>query len=234
MAEDNNTQKTGTSIAKKTSDIASAAVTVALGMASTNKGDLVKLGISTGRMILRRDFNRALSSTYEYFMKKGSLDENYFSSPEWADLSPEFDIINGNNFGKEKLDYLRKIFANLALNPRDANKKYLLDIALKLSEPQIKILIADFNLSKQPIPLERISKPIGEWRQAIAQESGLEYAEMISLHDGGLVENELLTHTVGRSNDYVVIDPKLSRLSDLGYALCSLMMLEDDPVKRED
>lgn len=202
------------------------------GMAVTNREDFLRLVVHSGQLMIQKQFSQALHDSYSFFVKNGEIKAEYFDSTSFGDLAPEFATVSESSFSVYKLNQIRKIFVNLAKDHDDGSHlKHLLDVALELSETEIKVLLADFAYIEL-LPTERPASGIGyasEWAQAIAGISGLKHSELVILASDGLINKRLMTPYQYPDQSGVACDLGMSRLTTLGMGLCSLLFLENDP-----
>jgi hypothetical protein len=204
------------------------------GVAVSDRKDLVRLIAHAGDQMLKGDFSRTLHDTYVYLANKGSIDPAYLDSTKLADLAPEFRQVEDGDFGIEQLNALRKIFANLAIvGDSQINAKFLLDIGLSMSELEIRVLLADFKLaSKELTDTEyRDLRNSNQWVKTLSIESGLELDELVVEAEDGLMQKRLISGRMLSDRSGVNFIRGKSRLTDTGFALCKLMILEDDPLQ---
>jgi hypothetical protein len=200
------------------------------GMAVTSPKDLIKLAAHAGDHLLKGEISQALTDTYVFYVNKGEIDPKYFDSTKFADLAPEFGRVQNEAHGIDKLNMLRRIFVNLARDNGDgSHRKYLLDVALDMSEPEIKVLIADMELAKQT----SISglRSSAKWLDEIASTSGLKHTNLVEIAEKSLIERGLLTPRHHSDGSGTYFETGKGRLTTMGWELCELTVLEDDPVK---
>lgn len=169
-------------------------------------------------------------------MNKGEIESKYFDSSQFADLAPEFGKLYREEYGIDKLDMLRRVFANLAKdNGQNSHKKYLLDIALTMTEPEIKALVADAELART-IDDQQDANELRQdhkWLSRVADVSGLKHSSLVATAEKGLVEKGLLSGrrmSDGSGTDFMM---HRGRLTTMGNELYELMILDDDPVAAE-
>ena len=188
-----------------------------------------------GDHFLKSQYSEALSDTYTYLINKGSIDPKYFESRELADLAPEFGRIQKESYGVEKLDTLRKIFANLARDAgRSSHKKYLLGIAIGMTEPEIKVLLADAelvdSLANQDQRVINSFRNSHRWREKVASTSGLKHEALVEAAETGLVNKGLMSGWVYTDRSGNNFTANNGRLTSMGIELLDLMKLDDDPI----
>ncbi len=212
-----------------------AVLKVLAGAALTKPAELLQLAAHAGDRMLKKEFSMAVFETYSYFMNKGQIDQAYFDTSTFADLAPEFKTVHDNSYGIDKLNTLRRVFVNLALdNGAASHKKYLLDIALLMSEPEIKVLIGDYT---QRSVAETMIGPAGfmqaiTWHQHIAAVTGLKHEVLVSIASKDLIGRGLMNGYLYGDNSGIGITPPNGRLTPMGIELASLMLLDDDPIEK--
>jgi hypothetical protein len=205
------------------------------GVSVSSPKDLIKIAAHAGDLMLKRDFSTALADTYAFFIHNGSIDTKYFDTTNFADLAPEFKTVLNGDFGVSKLDALRKIFTNLAKdNGKNSHKKYLLDIALEMSEPEIKTLIADHAFIVLLPEMKNTTGLIETqlWLAHVAKISGLKHDSLVRAASDRLIERGLFGGYVYGDNSAVRTDDTRSRLTTMGLELYELMQVDDDPFKK--
>lgn len=213
--------------------ITRAVIKTVAGIALTDKKDFVRLAAHGGDELLKGHFSQVLFDTYSYFMNKGEIDPAYFDSSDFADLSPELNKTLNGNYGKDKLNTVRKIFVNLAINAGDSvYKKYLLDIALEMSEPEIKVLITDHKLSEEADDSEIANdlRHTAQWLTRIASDSGLKHESLVRIASDGLIAKGLFTGYIYTDNSAVEFYKNRGRATTMGEELCTLAYLSEDPL----
>ena len=199
------------------------------GVLSSSPKDFIQLAAYAGDQLLKGQFSQTIYDSYAFFINKGEIDPKYFDTTQFADLAPEFAELRDGEYGVYKLNQLRKIFINLAKdNGKDSHKKYLLDTALKMDEPEIKVMLADHHLAK----FEAQDKDLmmqDNWYDGITRVSGLKHNDLVSLARRLLEEKGLLR--LGLPSDKINFLPGSGSLTTMGVELCELMQLEDDPVE---
>lgn len=204
------------------------------GIAVTKPSEFLKLAAHNGDLLLKSHFSEALHDTYAFFVNKGEIDPKYFDTTKFADLAPEFGEIEKGSFSIEKLNTLRKMFVNLAKDSSENSyKKYLIDIAIQMEQPEFKILMVEYRVAK-----ERIWKPsnsivgFSEWARSLAEISGLKHEALVSLYSEKLEERALITARQYADKSGVAWSEGKSRLTDMGMEICELIILKDDPMKK--
>ena len=203
------------------------------GMVVTRPSDFIRLAAHSGDLLIKKDFSQALHDTYSYFINKGDIDAKYFDSTNFGDLSPEFNKLSDEKNGIYKLNQLRKIFINLAKdNNENSHKKYLLDIAIELNEPEIKTLLGDYNIKNEMISANANLgiTTASEWARAVARISGLKHESLVINASNKLIGKGLITDYQYSDKSGVAFNKGQGRLTSLGLELCEIMILEDDPV----
>lgn len=210
-----------------------AVIKTVAGIAVTKPGDFLRLAAHSGDLMIKRHFSQALHDTYTYFMRNGEIKPEYFDSTSFGDLAPEFGKISDSSFGIFKLNQLRKMFVNLAKdNGSSSHEKYLLDIALELSELELKVLIGDFNSigTMSTNPPDREITSASEWARVVAETSGLKHENLVRVASETLIARGLMTPYQYGDKSGVACSPTASRLTSSGLELCEMLLLEDDPV----
>ncbi len=201
------------------------------GMASTKPSDFLKLAAHNGDLLLKREFSQAIYDTYTYFVNKAKIDKKYFDTKDFADLAPEFRRIERGDFSIIQLDTLRKMFVNLALNKsKNKHQKYLIDIALTLTEPEIIVLTADWDMGQNNVLLGRSSH--ADWAAECARVSKLQHVALIESAEDGLIKKKLLTSRDYSDGSRVHISENTSRLTTMAQELCEMTLLDDDPLEQ--
>jgi hypothetical protein len=219
---------------KKTTQLSRAVIKTVAGAAITNPNDFIKLAAHAADESLKGNFSKALLDTYAFFINRGDIDAKYLDSGRLADLAPEFKKISDQPYSIDQLNYLRKIFVNLAKdNTEQSHKKYLLDIALLMEEPEMKVLIADYRIASESIWKPSSGVPIAaEWRREVAVISGLQHEALVGLYSEKLEAKMLISERQYSDKSGIAWNNKKSRLTTMGYELCRMTMLDDDPLEQ--
>lgn len=218
----------------KVKQVSRGVIKTVAGMALTTPADFVRLAAHASDHLLKGDFSEAIANTYSFFVNKGEIDPKYFDSKQFADLAPEWGRVKREAYGVDKLDALRCIFVNLARNrDPDGYKKYLLDIALDMTEPEIKVLIADAELAqtvRDDSTLRRL-RSTADWINEVTELSDLRHGSLVITAEDGLMAKGLISSRLrnDRSGTDFILDH--GRLSSAGAELYQLMLLENDPVQ---
>jgi hypothetical protein len=218
---------------KQVTDIVRASLQTVVGMASTSPQEFLKLAVHAGGELLKGQASVALAHSYNFYMNKGRIDPAYFESTHFVDLAPEFRRVLEGNYGQDKLDALRRIFVNLAMdNGANSHMKYLLDIALDMSEPEIKTLMTE-GLIGATSTLEEINdlRQLENWIAQIATSSGLRHGSLVELAESGLITKGLISDRVGVKRTVVAFERTTGRLTSMGQELYKLMNLTEDPLE---
>jgi hypothetical protein len=217
----------------KASQISRGVIKTVAGMAVTSPKDFVKLAAHAGDQMLKTQFSQALHDTYSFFINNGQIKQEYFDSTRFADLAPEFGQVQSADFGVEKLNVLRKIFVNLAKdNGKDSHKKHVLDIAIKINETEIKVLMAEYELGRSIGSSEEAQdlRSAHNWVNKITTVSGLQHGALVINAENGLIDEGLISNRRLSDRSGVDYQPRHGRLSSLGVELCEMMTLDDDPI----
>lgn len=224
-------KSTQAAISAKAKQVARASVMTVAGMALSDKRDLVRLAAHAGDLMIKGEWSSALADGYNFFMNKGLIDSDYLDSDRFTDLAPEFKQVVDKPYGLEQLAALRRIFINLAMDNQDgSHKKYLLDLALSMTEPEIKVLLADEALARnRSVDDTAALRSAGQWIREIVQLSGLKHENLVLQAEEGLTEKGLLTRRQLVDASRVAFLHNTGRRTSMGAELCQLMELEDDP-----
>ena len=92
----------------KVNQISRGVLKTVAGMMVTSPKDFIKLAAHSGDQMLKGHFSAALVDSYCFFLNNAEIDPEYFDSEGFADLAPEFQRVNNEPYGVDKLNSLRK------------------------------------------------------------------------------------------------------------------------------
>jgi len=198
------------------------------GFASSSKQDVI---LSIGHIFQRLrggQFLSALLDEWNRFREKGRIKEDYqFSEQHKACLQEMLDFLDKDIPDETRFRMMKQVFlvgATEAISDRDSHLPLqFMKIARTLSSGEVLVLGAAHYIAKTP-ELWGDAK-VGRadvWLQKIAEQSGLEYPELVEVHENDLMEKYLLSKRSRTDRSGIAVAPHF-RLTGLGYNLCEFV-----------
>ena len=163
----------------------------------------------------------------EHLKARGKIDNDYLESEECqSSLQYMLSALENPPVDQLKFDALKGVFLASALREGRPNStvkpSLLLEITGQLSSGEIAVLAAAYKaIKKTRGESAKVMRHISvrEWRELVAENSGLEASSLVELYEKQLVDKVLLTGWIYPDQSGAKIGVK-GRLTDLGLLLC--------------
>ena len=208
------------------------AATVA-GILSSDKQQLI---LSAGKVIQAirgGGFLKTLEKEFREYRDKGRIKDEYLVSDQAKNnLQILLSFIDEDSPDEVRFNAMKAIFLGAATeemsSQEDTISTELLKIGRTLSSGEFLVLATAYRLKDTAV----LKKHWGaaDWNTVIAQESHLDYAELVEIHEQKLMEKYLLSGRTMSDKSGVLVNPHF-RLSGLAVRLCDFIKeYGDNPV----
>lgn len=192
------------------------------GLAASERKDLI---LSIGHLFQRvrsGRFLQTLLDEWNGYRAKGRISDDYASSEQHnACLQEMLDFLDRDSPDEIRFSLLKKIFLVAGTESVSTRESVLpqqyLSVCRSLTSGEVLVLLAAFEAGKKG-PSKEV--PAEQWLQLIAEPSGLQYPELVAIHEVKLMDKNLITPRLHADRSGVFLGQHC-RLTDLGYAICA-------------
>ncbi len=212
------------------------ALTEALtGIAVSDRKDLF---LSVGYLLQRlrgRNLLQVLTEGWEHLRQKGRIKADYSTTEQCqACLQEILDCVDHQSPDEIRFDFMKRIFLVAATETETDRAsvlpQQLMSLARGLASGEILVLAATHELSKMQdlskVSSDRRHESAQTWLERVAEKSGLQYPDLVEIHEAGLIDKRLITRR--RFGDASGIDVgEHYRLTSLGFRLSEFVSSYD-------
>jgi len=205
------------------------------GIAASERKDWI---LSLGHILQSIRGGRLLSSfasERQAYREKGKIKEDYTDTDQHQECLQELlDFLDEGPPDTARFAVLKKILLVAASEKASSRDSVLpqqyMSICRDLTSGELLVLVSAYTVSKAP-PSVSLNRPEDAriWLQAIASTSGLDYSELVEVHERALIEKNLVTARLHPDRSGVTMGEHF-RLTRLAYDLCRYIERYDDLV----
>lgn len=196
-------------------------------LASKREELILSVGHVFQRLIRRGEFLSAIKREWDRYREKGRIRDDYEQTEQHkACLQELLDALDKDLPDETRFSVLKQIFLVAATEQIYDRNSHLplqfMQIARRLSTGEILILNAAYRIVQGDDRSWEQNRLAAPWLERVARESGLQYPELVEVHEKELIKKGLITDRTGaRAGEMIKVTPgKHFRLTELGYALC--------------
>jgi len=235
MAKQETQPNTGLDTSSTVSKTLTAIAEGLTGIASSERKDWI---LSFGHILQSIRGGRLLAvfaDEWRAYRDKGKIKEDYQQSNQHQDCLQELlDFLDDGPPDSSRFTVLKKILLVAATETASKRDSVLpqqyMRIVRSLTAGELLVMLTAHSVSKAP-PSIKLDHPesAATWLDAIAKSSGLDYTELVEVHERALIEKNLLTPRVYPDRSGVSMGPYF-RLTRLAHDLCTFIEKYEEPV----
>ncbi len=205
------------------------------GIASSGRKDWM---LSFGHILQSIRGGRLLvvfSDEWRAYRDKGKIKDDYQETDQHQDCLQELlDFLDDGPPDSSRFTVLKKILLVTATETASRRDSVLpqqyMRIIRSLTAGELLVMLVAHSVSKAP-PSIKLDRPESAaiWLGAIAEASGLDYPELVEVHERALIEKNLLTPRVYPDRSGVSMGSYF-RLTQLAHDLCTFIEKYEEPV----
>jgi hypothetical protein len=195
------------------------------GILSSDRKDLVLSAGKVMQTIRGGGFLKALEDEFKEYRDKGRIKDEYLVSDQAKNnLQILLNFIDDDSPDEVRFNAMKAIFLGAAteeMSSRDDTiSTELLKIGRSLTSGELLVLVTAYRL-KSSVNLQE-HWGAAQWVTKVAQESHLDYPELVEIHEQKLMEKYLLSGRTMSDRSGVSVNPHF-RLSGLAIRLCDFI-----------
>ena len=223
---------------KKTKNILSTTLTKVVqgvtGVLTSDKNDLILSLSHIFQKIRGGQFLSVLLDEWNRYEAKGKIKEDYqFTEQHKVCLQELLEFLDKDSPDEVRFRVIKQIFL-VAASEEVSDRNSLLPqqfmkIARSLSSGEVVLLKTTWVIANEKIGLDKNNKDnhATEWIANITKRSGLQFTQLVEIHEKGLMDKRLLTiRQLGDSSG--VLPRPYYRLTELGYEFCNFIEKYDE------
>jgi hypothetical protein len=170
-------------------------------------------------------FLDALSAEWNQYREKGRIKDDYMATEQHAECLQEMLDFIDSSPDQIRFATLKKILLVTAAEGHSSRDSVLpqqyMRVIRELTSGEVLVLLTTYTLEKRGGQQAK-HLSAGSWLEEVAGESGLQYPELVAVHEEKLMAKHLLTsrHLPDRSG---VSRAPYNRLTQFGYQLCEFI-----------
>jgi hypothetical protein len=175
------------------------------------------------------------ANEWRTYREKGKITEDYQQSEQHQDCLQELlDFLDEGPPDTSRFTVLKKILLVAATETASRRDSVLpqqyMRICRHLTSGELLVLLTAHSVSKAPPPI-KLDTPesASVWLDAISRSSGLDYTELVEVHERALIEKNLLSPRLYPDRSGVSMGPHF-RLTRLAHDLCTFIERYEEPV----
>jgi len=194
------------------------------GIASSKREEL---SLSLGHILQRirsLRFLETLKKEWDFYVEKGRIKEDYTESEQHISCLQEMlDFLDKDAPDELRFSVLKKILLVAStedITSRDSvlPQQYM-QLSRQLTTGELLVLLSTYNIAKANKYPHKKNFGANTWLDFVAKHSGLEYLELVALHEFGLIKKQLLIDRLYPDRSGVEIGANF-RLTSLGWEFC--------------
>ena len=194
------------------------------GLATSSKNELILSVSHTFQKMRGGQFLSAFLEEWNKYREKGRVEESYQHSEQHKVCLQELlEFLDKDSPDELRFTILKQIFLVAASEKASNRESFLpqqfMKIARSLSDGEIILLTAIWNIAKNHEGEYQQHYSAAEWIREITESSGMKHRALVEIHEQGLMEKRLISQRSHADRSGVAANPH-NRLTDLGYELC--------------
>lgn len=218
-----------------TSDIVKRTVTSlaegVTGLAVSEKKDFI---LSVGHILQRMrsgHFLNAFLKEWDIYKEKGRVKDDYeFTDQRLNCLQELLEFLDKDSPDELRFSIMKKIFLVAATETSSDRNSYLpvqyMKICRSLQSGEVLVLNSSFRISKD-ISTWESQHGAETWLRMVAKESGLEFPELVEIHESQLINKNLISPRTYEDRSGAQFKPYF-RLTGLGHSFCKYIETYED------